>query len=124
MKDKKLSQIQKRIAAIKQELLSIKAMRPGSLTRQYRNPKDKLGPYYQLSYTHKMQSRTEYVRPEFVARLRVQISEYKRFRKLVEEWVELEIEQSKMQIDKAKKAPKVIPQTNNRRASHGKVQAL
>jgi hypothetical protein len=103
MKDKKLSQIQKRIAAIKQELLSIKAMRPGSLTRQYRNPKDKLGAYYQLSYTHKMRSRTEYVRPEFVAQLREQISEYKRFRTFVEEWVALEIEQSKMQIDKAKK---------------------
>ena len=103
MQDKKLTQLHKRIEAIKRELLTIKQMRPGSLTRQYRNPRDKLGPYYQLSYTHNMKSRTEYVRTEFVAQLREQIAEYKRFKKLVEEWVALGIEQSKLQLGKAKK---------------------
>lgn len=103
MQDKRLLQLQKRIAQIKRELLTIKQMRPGSLTRQYRNPREKLGPYYQLSYTHNMQSRTEYVRAEFVDQLREQIAEYKRFKKLVEEWVALGIEQSKLQMGKAKK---------------------
>ena len=103
MKDKKPSPIEKTIEKIKQELQSIQQMRPGSLTRQYRNPKDKTGAYYQLSYTHKMKSRTEYVRPQFVAQIKEQISEYKRFRKLVDQWVELSIQHSKMEIDKAKK---------------------
>ena len=103
MKYKTLTQIEKRIEKIKQELQSIQQMRPGSLTCQYRNPKDKTGAYYQISYTHKMKSRTEYVRPEYVEQLRKQISEYKRFKELVEEWIELGIQHSKIQIDRAKK---------------------
>ncbi len=103
MKHTTLTQIEKRIEKIKQGLLSTGQMRPGSLTRQYHNPKDKTGAYYQLSYTHKMRSRTEYVRPEYVEQLRKQINEYKRFKELVEEWIELGIQHSKMQIARAKK---------------------
>ncbi len=104
MKYTTLTQIEKKIEEIKQELQTIQQMRPGSLTCQYHNPKDKTGAYYQLSYTHKMKSRTEYVRPEFVEQINEQISEYKRFRKLVDQWVELSIEHSKEQMDIAKKA--------------------
>ena len=103
MKNLKLTQIEKRVEKIKRELQNIGQMRPGSLTCQYRNPKDKTGPFYQISYTHKMKSRTEYVRPEYVEQLRKQISEYKGFKQLVEEWIELAIQHSKMQIDRAKK---------------------
>ena len=103
MHAKTLSQIEKKIEKIKQQLVTIQQMRPGSLTRQYRNPQDKSGAYYQLSYTHKMKSRTEYVRPEFVLQIKEQICEYKRFRELVDQWIELSIQHSKMQIEKAKK---------------------
>ena len=88
MKNKKFCQLEKRIEDIKWELHKITAMRPGSLTRQYRIPQDKVGPYYQLNYTHKMKSHTEYVRPEYAAEIRKQISQYKRFKKLVQQWVE------------------------------------
>ena len=104
MNGKTLSQIEKKIEKIKQQLVTIQQMRPASLTRQYRNPKDKTGAYYQLSYTHKMKSRTEYVRSEFVDPIKEQISEYKRFRELVDQWVELSIEHSKMQMKIALKA--------------------
>ncbi len=103
MKYRTLTQIEKRIEKIKKELQNIEQMRPGSLTCQYRNPKDKTGAYYQISYTHKMKSRTEYVRPEYVAQIRKQVSQYKGFKQLVEEWIELAIQHSKMQIDRAKK---------------------
>jgi len=103
MQDKKLCQLEKRIEQIKQELQTINEMRPGSLTCQYHNPKEKKGAYYQLSYTHKMKSRTDYVRSEFVPKVREQISEYKRFRLLVDEWVALAIKHSKMQMDRAKR---------------------
>jgi len=106
MKNKKLCRLERRIEKIKQELQTIQQMRPGSLTRQYRNPQDKIGPYYQLSYTHKMKSHTEYVRKEFVAEVRKQISQYKRFKKLVQQWVELGIEHSKVQVGKGEKARK------------------
>ena len=103
MKPTTPTQIEKTIEKIKQELQTIQQMRPGSLTRQYHNPKDKTGAYYQLSYTHKMKSHTEYVRSEFVPKIRREISEYKRFRVLVNQWVELAIKHSKMQMDKAKR---------------------
>ena len=103
MKHTTPTQIEKTIEKIKQELQTIQQMRPGSLTCQYRNPQDKVGPYYQLSYTHKMKSHTEYVRKEFVPRIGEQIAEYKRFRVLVDEWVALAIKHSKMQMDRAKR---------------------
>ena len=103
MQDTKLSALEKRIKQIKQELQTIHEMRPGSLTCQYHNPKEKTGAYYQLSYTHKMKSRTDYVRPEFIPQIREQIAEYKRFRMLVDEWVALALQQAKRQMDKEKK---------------------
>ena len=46
-------------------------MRPGSLTRQYKDPKSQTGAYYQLSYTLDMRSRTEYIRKEWVNDIRL-----------------------------------------------------
>jgi hypothetical protein len=77
MSAKKLKQIETRIQKIKDELCEIGEMRPGSLTLQYKVPKEKKGSYYQLSYTHKMRSRTQYVRVELVEEIRQQIDIYK-----------------------------------------------
>jgi len=102
MNKKRRHQIEEQIRKIKQELQGLGEMRPGSLTRQYRVPKDKIGPYYQISYTHKMKSRTEYIRPQFVKQVRSQIAKYKRFKKLVEKWIQLGIEHSKLTMKLAK----------------------
>jgi hypothetical protein len=98
MTQKRLAQIQQRIARIKKELAAIGEMRPGSLTRQYKDPKDKTGPYYQLSYTRDMKSRTQYVPRECVADLRRQIANYKRFKSLTEKWIDLSIEYSRLKM--------------------------
>ena len=97
-----LSRIEQRIANIKNELVNIQQMRPGSLTKQYQKPKEKKGGFYQLSYTHHMKSKTEYVRLENVKDLRKQIAEYKRFRKLVQTWTDLAIEHSRLKSDAGK----------------------
>lgn len=104
MSTTRLQQIDKRIARIKEELVKIGPMRPGSLTRQYRDPKNNTGAYWQVSYTHQMKSRTEYIRKEWVADIRKQIATHKKCKALMEEWVELAIEHSKltMQIAKGK----------------------
>ena len=104
MSEKRVRQIERRIGKIKQTLEKVDSMRPGSLTRQYKNPKEKKGPYWQISYTRNLKSRSEYVRQEFVADLRAQIAAYKKFKRLVEEWIDLSIERSKlnMKIDKKK----------------------
>ena len=98
MANRNLSLIEKQIAAIKAELLEIGDMRPGSLTRQYRNPKDQTGPFYQISYTHKTKSKTEYVRAHHLDDLRKQVDTYKKFKQLIDRWVELSIERSKIKM--------------------------
>ncbi len=62
MTNKRLAQIEMRIEKIKGELAAIGEMRPGSLTKQYKNREERSGAYYQLSYTLDMKSRTEYIR--------------------------------------------------------------
>ncbi len=103
MESKRLQQIQRQIKSIKRELERIGEMRPGSLSRQYRIPKKQIGGYYQLSYTHKMKSHTEYVRPRLVKEVRRQIATYKRFKQLTEEWIVLGIEECKLKMDIAKR---------------------
>jgi hypothetical protein len=102
MTKKRLAQIEKRIAKIKTELAVIDEMRPGSLTRQYKDPKAQSGAYYQLSYTLDMKSRSEYIRRECVGDVRRQISNYKRFKTLSAEWVALGIEHSRLTMKLAR----------------------
>jgi hypothetical protein len=104
MTDHRLAQIEKRIAAIKAELTEIGPMRPGSLTRQFKDPKSQSGPYYQLSYTRQMRSRTEYVPRDRLSEVRSQIRIYKRFRGLIDEWVKLGIEQCRLLMRSAARA--------------------
>lgn len=104
MTTKKLKQLENEISKIKNELSELGPMRPGSLSMQYKVPAEKKGSYYQLSYTHKMKSRTQYVRREWVDDIRGQIEVYKRFRKLIEKWIDLSIEYSQMRMKQAKEA--------------------
>lgn len=106
---KKLALIEKKIARLKEELTQIGEMRPGSLTRQYQNRKEKKGGYYQISYTHHMKSRTDYVRPEFVEELQNQIENFKRFKELTQMWIDLAIEHSRLKIELAKQTKEDLP---------------
>lgn len=90
--------IQKRIDALKAQLAQLGSMRPGCLSLQYRNPKAKTGPRYQLSYTHQMKSRTDYVPTALVPQIELEIAEYKRFRELSAEWIALSIELSRLKV--------------------------
>jgi hypothetical protein len=103
MTDKRLARIEKRIEKIKAELIALEPMRPGSLTRQYKDPQARSGPYYQLSYTRDMKSRTDYIPRHCVREVRRLIRNYKRFKALTTEWVDLSIEQSRLQIRLARK---------------------
>ena len=76
-------------------------MRPGSISKQYRDRENQKGVYYQLSYTHKMRSRTEHVWPEHLKGLRAEITEYKKFKQFTGELIDLSIELSKGKISEA-----------------------
>ena len=57
MRQKRIQQIERRIARIKEGLQKMGPMRPGSLTRQYRDPENSAGAYWQISYTRQMVTR-------------------------------------------------------------------
>ncbi len=95
---RQLEKIGPEIERIKAQLAPIGSVRPGSLTRQYKDPKKQTGAYYQVSYTHRMQSRTAYVRASFVKEVRQQIRDYRKLKTLIERWVALGIEHSQLSM--------------------------
>jgi hypothetical protein len=113
-----LKKIEKRIMKIKQDLLSVGEMRPGSLSMQYnvcgkagcackdlKNPK-KHGPYHQLSYVRKGKSTSQFIRKEFIEETKEQVVNFKLFKKLVDEWINLALQHAKLRIEIAKEKDK------------------
>jgi hypothetical protein len=104
------------IEKLKAELLKIGDMRPGSLSTQYsacQKPgckcvdpvkPQKHGPFYQLSYSHRGKSTTQFVRPQLVPVVRRQLATYKKFKRLTEQWVALALELSKLKMAEARSA--------------------
>ncbi len=89
-------EIEKRIANLKRKILDIGDMRPGTLSVQYKKPSEKKMPFQQLSYTHKTKSRSESVRSRNLAKIEREIGNYRKFKKLIEEIVDLSIQASRM----------------------------
>lgn len=110
-----IKQIQNQIEAVKKQLAQLGPMHPGSISEQYnvcgnptchcKDPKNpqRHGPYYQLSYTWRGKSSTRFVRQESAAKMREKVSNYKRFRELVNECVDLSVELEKAERAQAKK---------------------
>ena len=104
LQDMNDSAIEQRIETIKRRLTKLGPMHPGSLSEPYnvcgksrcrcKDPKNprRHGPYYQLSYTWRGKSSRRFVRPEQVTEIRHKVETYKRFRELVNEWVDLAVE--------------------------------
>jgi len=102
MTKERIAQIDQRIERIKAAMVAIGEMRPGSLSRQFKDPEAGTGAYYQLSFTLEMKSRTDYIPRECVPQVRRQVANYKRFKALSAEWVALGIERSRLQIKLAR----------------------
>ena len=101
--------LQDRIRKIKRQLASLGDLRPGALSQQYNicgnpscrckaTPPVKHGPYYQISFTWKGRSTTQFVRDEDVQEARRHLDNYRQLRDLVEEWVTLSLELSQLRI--------------------------
>lgn len=97
-----LNAFTKAIRTLQRELARLGPMRPGCLSQQYRDPQHKKGAYYQLSYTYQMKSKTEYILPNSVPEIRRELAEYKRYKELNQQWIDLSIERSRLKIKQAK----------------------
>ena len=91
-----LDKKEKRIRALLARMTALGAMRPGTLSVQYRNPAEKKTPFNQLSYTHKGKSRSEYVRPESLPAVKREVETYKKIRFLIKEVTDLSLEASRL----------------------------
>jgi hypothetical protein len=105
--------LKSRIEQIKGQLSALGNFRPGSLSQQYNvcgkpdcrckaTPPKKHGPYYQLSYSWKGRSKTQFIRRNEVAATREQLQNYRRLRKLVDQWVELELELALLKLQEGR----------------------
>src|SRR5665647_3591786 len=96
MRRQRIQQLERRCEGLLRALRESGPMRPGSLSRQHKSPQHHTGAYWQISYTRRMKSRTEYVRKEHVKEVRRQTVTHKRFQRLVDQWIDLSIEHSRL----------------------------
>ena len=92
-----------RIAQIKGQLQTLGPMRPGSVSRQFRvcgrpncrcvdpNHPRLHGPYYQVNYMYAGKKGAYYVQPDDLRNVRVELANYKKFRRLTTQWVGLTV---------------------------------
>ena len=108
-KDQKVHRLESEIVKIKQQLVKLDDLRPGTLSEQYNvcgtpgcrckaTPPQKHGPYHQLSLTRQGKSTTRFVRREEVATVKKQLANYATLRELVDRWIDLAIELSDMEL--------------------------
>ncbi len=105
MDDPQLLRWQAQLAQAKAQLAQLGPMRPGSLSLQYRDPVKKTGAFWQLSYTHNMRSRSRHVRAVELAEIKPLLSNFKRFRQLVDRCVDLSVQIADRQTQLRRAAP-------------------
>lgn len=116
-----LEKLKKRVRLIQKKLQQIGDMRPGSLNRQRtvcgragcrcQDPvkPQRHGPYYQLSYGHQGKSTTQFIPKELVPLVARQLKNYKTFKALTAEWVDLALTITREQLALHKKRLKTSP---------------
>lgn len=105
----------RRVKIIQRRLQQIGDMRPGSLNQQLTvcgrsgcrcqdplNPQ-RHGPYYQLSYVHQGKSTTQFIPKALVPLVTRQLKNYKTFKALTTEWVDLALTLAREQLALHKK---------------------
>ncbi len=92
------------IVRIKTQLQAQGLMRPGSLSRQYnvcgkpgcrcKNPKQprRHGPYYQINYVYRGKKTSRFIRKEILQHVRIELANYKKFRRLTDQWIGLALQ--------------------------------
>lgn len=99
--------LEQQIQRIKQDLLKLGPLHPGSLSRQYsvcgkagcrcKDPTHphRHGPYYKVSYVYRGSFTSRFVPRQQARAVRAELANYKRMRKLIEAWVGLAIRLAK-----------------------------
>jgi hypothetical protein len=102
--------LEREIAAVRQALLALGPMHPGSVSRQYQvcgrpgcrclNPQrpQRHGPYHKLAYVHRGKPVCRFVRADCVAEVKRRLAVYKTFRRLIDRWIKLSIQRGRTEF--------------------------
>jgi len=102
--------LNREIEAIKQQLLELGPVHPGSISSQYHacgNPScrchdpdnpQKHGPYNKLTYVRRGKSACRFVRAECIDELRRRLANHATLRSLVDRWIELSVQAGTMEF--------------------------
>jgi hypothetical protein len=92
------------IERLKKKISEVGPMMPGSLSQQTRkNSKgETYGSYWKLGFTYKMKSRSYYINEELVDKVENWNKEFRNFKQLTEEWIELSLKLAEMELTEAK----------------------
>lgn len=103
-----VQQIDKNILQLKQRLLALGPLHPGSLSRQYQvcgkpgckccDPKKPRphGPYTKLTFVHHGKFTCRFVRAQSVAEVSALVAAFKIFRQLTDDWIALAIQRAQL----------------------------
>jgi len=104
----RIQDIEQKIENLKTQLGALGPLRPGSLSRQYhvcRKPGCRCqdphkprrhGPYYHLDYVHHGKKTTRFIRAPQLPDVRRQLANFKKLRRLVDQWVTLSLERAEI----------------------------
>ena len=106
--------LEERIQSIKREIAALGDLRPGALSLQYNvcgspscrckaDPPLKHGPYPQISFNWHGKSTTQSVRADEVDEVRQQLKNYHHLRDLIDEWISLALELSRLRLRERRK---------------------
>ena len=110
--------LERKIETIRQALLTLGPMHPGSVSRQYQvcgragcrcmapEQPHRHGPYHKLAYVHRGKPVCRFVRADCVAEIIRRLATYKTFRTLVDQWIELCIRQGHIEFFSQPTTPK------------------
>ena len=106
--NRSIQTIEKQIQNLKSQLGALGPLRPGSLSRQYhvcgkpgcrcQNPDkpQRHGPYYHLDYVHHGKKTTRFIRSVHLPEVRQQLANFKKLRRLVDQWITLSLQRSEI----------------------------
>lgn len=113
--DAKIRKLQRQIRKVKDELMALEDLRPGTLSKQYNtcgtpgcrcktDLTKRHGPYYQLSWTRHGKGTTRFVRRPYASRVRKEVKNYQRLQSLVGKWIDLLAQICEIRLQQNKRA--------------------
>jgi hypothetical protein len=115
---KSIAKLQREISAVRQALQELEPMHPGSVSMQYQlcgrtgcrcmDPEHPHphGPYHKLAYVHRGKPVCRFVRADCADEIKQRLATYKTFRNLMNRWIELSIQQAKIEFFNSPNKPK------------------